>query len=57
MVEKEDINAEQSPFLHFVDLVVSKKQFKTYKMFGTVTAEVNGTWKDVCKGDSGMAFI
>ena len=54
MVDKEEVNAEQSPVLHFVDLEVSKKEFKTYKMFGTVTAKVNGTWKDVCKGDSGM---
>ena len=56
--DKADINKEQSVALKEVDLEVSAKTYKAYKMFGTKLEKNDyGTYKDACSGDSGSHMI
>ena len=44
----------QSPVLRRVDLRVSMKKYKHFKMFGTeLKKDKNGVFEDPCAGDSG----
>ena len=55
MVEKQGQawTAEQSKMLKRVDLRVSMKTYKHFKMLGTETRQKNGVYQDPCAGDSG----
>ena len=43
----------QSQILRKVWLKVSKKTYKHYNLFGTITVKKNGIYQDPCVGDSG----
>ena len=44
----------QSEELRMVDLIVSDKQYRAFKMFGTeLSKNSQNEYKDVCSGDSG----
>ena len=55
MIEEEGQawTAEQSTKLKRVDLRVSMKTYKHFKMLGTETRQKNGVYQDPCSGDSG----
>ena len=56
MIEQEgqDWTSKQSPVPRRVDLRVSKKKYKHFKMFGTeLRKDENGVFEDPCAGDSG----
>ena len=55
MVEEEGQawTAKQSTKLKGVDLRVSMKTYKHFKMLGTETKEISGVYQDPCAGDSG----
>ena len=55
MIEEEGQawTAEQSTKLKRVDLRVSMKTYKHFKMLGTETKEISRVYQDPCAGDSG----
>ena len=55
--DTDSVNKKQSPVLKKVELTVSDKKYRHYKMFGTLVSKQDNMYQDPCSGDSGTVQV